>query len=241
MQIDIFTAFIAGLASFFAPCTFTTIPVFLTYISMELGEADSKKHIVLKNVIYYILGFTTVFVLLGIGFAGISRFLISNKALYIQLGGAFLILMALFILFGDKFKKLTFMYNSKKINLDMVKIGKNPFAPFLLGLVNAFSWSPCIGPILGGILFMASTNSNPVYGGFLLLIYSLGMTLPLLVFALFIERIKPRLKVIRKYGNYFYYAGAIMMLITGLLFLTGLYAPLSGLIYQFFAFANAAS
>jgi cytochrome c-type biogenesis protein len=238
MQLDLITAFVAGLASFFAPCTFTTLPVFLTYISMSAGN---KSKAIIRNISYYIAGFVLVFVLLGVGFAGISKQFISNKDLYIKIGGLFLVIMSLFILFGTRFKKLSFLFQNKKFTISVDRLGNNPLAPFLLGVTNAFSWSPCIGPILGSILFLASSHSQVWAGVLYLLVYAIGMTLPLLIFAAFFEKLLPKFHIVKKYAARIYYAGAVMILLIGISFLTGLYIPILNFMYQIFSFANSAS
>jgi len=245
MDVNIFTAFAAGLASFFAPCTLATLPIFLTNIASSSGEDlitnKGKKRIVLQKVGWYIGGFTITFMLLGIGVAGISRFFISNQELFMQFCGMILVILAIFILFGHRFRKLSFLYAERKMQVDVAKLGFSGLTPFILGVANGFSWTPCIGPMLGSILVLASSNASLVTGLFMMLIYSIGISTPMIIFAAFFDFFAPKIKLLLKYGNKIYKAGAIIVLITGILLLLGWYDDVASWLFQFINLANCAS
>ena len=229
MSVDIFTALFAGLASFLAPCSFVTIPIMLT--NLVTDEIGNKK-IAIKRVGLYAAGFSSTFTLLGLGVMGISRFFIINHELFSSICGAILVLMAMFMLFGHKLKKLSFMYSEKKFTFDFKKAGRGGITPFILGAANAFSWTPCIGPVLGAILMLAANNQSFIGGIFLLLAYSLGITIPLIIFVIFFDFFSGKIKLISKYGNIIYKVGAIMILIIGLMLVFGLYDDLTGVVIR---------
>jgi len=245
MQITIISVFLAGLANFFAPCTFATLPVFITFLSAQIGElSDSKaksnlkKHILLRNVALYILGFSLVFVLLGIGIYSISRTLVINRQVFVKLGGLFLIFSSLISLYGHKFKNISIIFaKSKKIVINPEKVN-SMMLPFVLGAVNSFSWTFCTGPIHGYIMYLASSQNTLLEGIFLLTIYTLSMSLPIVIFALFFERLLPFFKKISKYSRIIYKGGLISILIIGICFATGWYGPVFAFLTRLFRLIN---
>lgn len=185
MSIYFFVAsFFAGILAFFSSCAFILIPPFLGLISAPsediAADNSNKKFLVLKNTLFYVLGFSFIFVLLGFG-AGYFSQLFALQNLMVKIGGIILVIMGLFMI---GFLKFGFFLKNLKIKIPKSLFVKNKFNSFLLGGIFAFGWSPCVGPFLGSILTLAGYSGTALKGGILLLIFSLGMALPFIFTAL---------------------------------------------------------
>jgi cytochrome c-type biogenesis protein len=174
-------AFIAGLASFLSPCVLPLVPGYMSLISgasvEELQAGDNKlMKTVMLHSIMFILGFTLVFVTLGAAASGLGQ-LANQYKRYLTWAGAIMI-----IIFGLHLTgvfKIKALYADKRLH--SVKGGKSPIGAFLIGFAFAFGWTPCIGPILAGILTLAASSENFGKGVFLLWIYSMGLAVPFLI------------------------------------------------------------
>ncbi len=238
-EVSIITAFLSGLVTFFAPCTFVTLPAFISYISTEaLSSEDdlkNKKRKMLISALLYSAGFILVFTLLGLTASAVGLSMISNKENLQRIGGFLMIFAGLFILFGDKIKSLSFVFNEKKISLDKVKRGKFIF-PFIIGVTSAFAWTPCIGPVLGSILFLAGASSeSPLQGAFLLFVHSLGITIPFIIMTILFEQALPLIKKLGKYTKTLYKIGGFIIILVGISLLFGFYTDISAFVYKTFA------
>ena len=205
-NISFVVAFLAGLFSFISPCVFPLIPSYLSYISGlsmdKLLENKSRqaKSITIKHSLSFILGFTTVFVLLGVFSTAIGSLL--HSIWLMRIAGVFIVIMGLFILGAfNKIKFLSFMNADANINIKNKPLGL--IGSVLIGVVFAAAWTPCIGPILASILFIASTMHKTVLGAELLFIYAMGLAVPFFIssvslnlFLSAFKRIRPFIKTI---------------------------------------------
>ena len=209
-NVSFLVAFLAGLFSFISPCVFPLIPSYLSYISglsvKELtGDEPSSgkikaKFIAVKHSLMFILGFTAVFVLLGVFSSAVGSLL--HSIWLMRIAGIFIIVMGLFILGAfNKIKFLSFMNADANINIKNKPLGLIGSA--LVGVVFAAAWTPCIGPILASILFIASTMHNTAAGAELLFIYAMGLAVPFFIssvslnlFLSAFKRIRPFIKTI---------------------------------------------
>ncbi|MEG0830499.1 MAG: cytochrome c biogenesis protein CcdA [Anaerovoracaceae bacterium] len=215
--IYISTVFIAGIVSFFSPCIVPLLPVYFSIFASQespsLAPKNNKLQTVLKSAIF-VAGISLCFVLLGFG-AGAFGQLINSKWTMIIVGG---IVVALGI-------HQTGLINIKWLNYEKkIKI-KNPqskgyLSIFLLGLTFSFGWTPCIGPVLGAILGISAAGSQPLYGGLLMAVYSLGFLIPFLVLAIFLDLLLSKVKKINKYLGKIKIAGGIIIIIMGVLLMT---------------------
>ncbi|MCB9803662.1 sulfite exporter TauE/SafE family protein [Candidatus Nomurabacteria bacterium] len=227
IDVTFITAFTAGLLTFFAPCTFVALPTFLAYITnnatMEDPDSGGRRFRVMRSTLLYAVGFILVFTLLGYSASSISRSLNLNKDLLTQIGGVLIILLGSFVLFGEKIKGLQFLFREKKIGVDKLsRFAGSSIYPFILGFVTAIAWTPCVGPILGGILLLAGTQSDtPAQGAFLLTIHGIGIMVPFLVIALLFDRASGIVKKYAKYTKKIHTISGYLLLIIGLLMLTG--------------------
>jgi cytochrome c-type biogenesis protein len=241
-EISFFVAFFAGLATFFAPCTFVALPTFLTYIagqSLSPDQVTDKKFNskVLISTLIYISGFLFVFTILGLSTSYIGFHLNKQSDLFERIGGFIIILFGLFIVFGDKIKPLRFLYKEQKINFEVKSVKNTLLFPFVIGLTNAFAWTPCIGPILGGILLLsASTAQEKMFqGAGLLFVYGLGLSIPFILIAIFFGFSQKIVKKINgKILNNIYKITGLLMIFMGIAILFGFSDQLFAYLYRFF-------
>lgn len=179
--LSIPVAFLAGVISFFAPCVVPLLPAYLSYVAgvsikelKEKGYKPFRKKLILSSLIY-VLGFSLVFMLLG-GIAGNLGLALRLHSRKIGIAGGLLMVFFGLELLG--LIKSPFIAKERKAKLPQWAQDLGYFKPFLLGIIFAAAWTPCIGPILGAILVLATTGGSPLTGALLLFVYSLGISLP---------------------------------------------------------------
>ncbi|MDE2213301.1 MAG: sulfite exporter TauE/SafE family protein [Patescibacteria group bacterium] len=177
-------AFIAGILMFLAPCTLPIVPGYLAFIA-GTPEGGRARFRVFYNALAFVVGFTLIFVLFGTfaallgGSIGLWRYTLS------RLAGLLLILFGLTMLGIFRLPVLSGTWQTRMPRF--LSLG-HPQSSFIMGALFALGWSPCIGPILGTILFLASASTTAAQGALLLFIFSLGLSLPFLLFALLLDR-----------------------------------------------------
>jgi len=196
LEISVFVSFLAGLISFFSPCVLPILPVYFSLMMNTDTLVIKEKTPILLSSIFFILGFSLIFILLGISITGVFSFLLVNKPLFTLIGGLIILFFSLQLL---GFLKLQFLQREWRSNFVL----SLPFlGPFFLGMAFSFGWSPCIGPILGAILTYAATTQD-IKGSFILLTgFSAGMALPFLLIGLFWEKALNVIKRFKKLSQY---------------------------------------
>lgn len=197
MEINILVVFLAGMGTFLTPCIIPLVPTYLSYINgMILGEKQSgrQKFKVILHTLFFILGFGTSFLLLQIllfNFTNFASKLIGNNILNMIFGGI-IIVMGLHML---GIFKITKMYSEKRINFNFIR--RNLGTSYLFGFAFGFGWTPCMGPVLFAVMSYLA-NSGTVWIGMLYIwIYTFGLGLPFMIFALFLNKIN-KLDFIKK-------------------------------------------
>ena len=212
--ISIGTAFIAGILSFISPCVLPLVPAYISYITgSSIKEIDKNKKStlkVLKKSLMFVLGFSTIFILLGITATSISQFLYEYKNIFNKIAGIILIILGINLMWIIKIKWL-YKGNSK---IDIGKLNNNSF---LIGLAFGFGWTPCVGTILAGILVYAGNMDTILQGTILLIAYSLGLGFPFILTALFIDKILKITKNITKHGQLISIITGTLIVILGIL------------------------
>ena len=214
-MIELFIAFGAGLISFLSPCVLPLIPGYVSFISGNtLNEILEKKKIDLLPLIVFSLGFSFVFIIFGATASFLGQILLQNSQILRSIAGVIIIIFSLQLIgvLNIKFLNVEKKFYTKKSN--------NIFFVFIVGMAFGFGWTPCIGPILGSILALASTEET-IYKAILLLsFYSLGLAIPFILsgylmqkFLLFSKNFKRNINLVTK-------GGGIILLITGILILT---------------------
>src|SRR4030042_6047763 len=188
MLIEIFIALLAGLFSFFSPCVLPIVPGYISFITgiglEKLVDADEKKNSrrIIFSSLFFIAGFSLIFILLGASASIIGSFLQSHMSLISIIAGIGIIIFGLHMI---GIFKITYLYREKKVHQEY----KNPgfIRSFLAGLFFAFGWTPCIGPVLSAILTLAAVSENFTRGILLLSFYAVGLAIPFFLAAIFLK------------------------------------------------------
>ena len=232
-MIEIFIAFGAGLISFLSPCVLPLIPGYIAYISgSSLNELLEKKDVNLLPIILFTFGFSIVFIIFGASATYLGKFLLSNSFPLRIIAGVIIIFFSLHIIGIINIKFLNY---EKKIYADR---NNTIFSSILIGMAFAFGWTPCIGPILGSILILASTTENIGKGILLLSSYSLGLAIPFILSGYLIQKFILLSKNIKKKMNVITKAGGILLFLTGILILTNQLQVLGFYILEFIPILN---
>lgn len=228
-NVSIFVAVSAGIVSFLSPCILPLIPSYMAFITgISLDELSHEKNlkrvrsIVILNSLLFILGFSLVFILLGASATFLGKFLARNIRWFEIIGGVLVILLGLHF---AGVLKIKFLEREKKIHFEEKPLGL--LGTVAVGMAFGAGWMPCVGPILGTILTMATTTQDVGRGVILLVFYSLGLGIPFLVSGLVVHRFFEYFKTLRKYFKLITAAGGVLLVVVGLLLITGYFSALS--------------
>ena len=214
-MIEIFIAFGAGLLSFLSPCVLPLIPGYISYVSgSSLNELLEKKEINLIPTILFVFGFSLIFIFFGATATTIGKLLLKNSNELRIVAGIVIIILSLHIL---KVINIKFLNYEKRVHSE---INQGFFAPILIGMAFAFGWTPCIGPMLGSILILASTTESISQGVILLSFYSLGLGIPFILSGYLIQKFILISKNLKKKMNVIEKTGGTLLLLTGFLIIT---------------------
>lgn len=232
-NVTLLAAFGAGLLSFISPCVLPLIPGYLSYISgLSLDEMrgtpavaagtavavavrpGARRQVILSSLAF-ILGFSLVFVSLGAAASAIGQFLAERQALFNRIAGAVIIVFGLHTM---GVLRIEWLYQEKRVQTSRKPAGF--LGAGLVGIAFAFGWTPCIGPILAGILALASSQDTVGHGVRLLAVYSLGLGVPFLATALMIDRFFGAMGRIRKHYHTIEIVSGVLLVIIGVLIFT---------------------
>jgi cytochrome c-type biogenesis protein len=221
-NITVFTAFAAGLISFLSPCVLPLVPGYISIISgfsLEQLKLESQKpaltRAVFLNSVLFIVGFSITFISLGASASWLGQMLLSKMTLLYRIAGVIIIIFGLHLL---GIFKINFLYRDKRFH-NVAKPG-GAWGALVLGLAFAFGWTPCIGPILAGILTIASTKQTIMEGVFLLGTYSLGLGIPFLMTSLGLNRFLAFYGRFKKHFRAVELASGALVIVVGVLILT---------------------
>ncbi len=214
-MIEPLISFGAGLLSFLSPCVLPLIPGYISYVSGQpLQEVINSKKINIFPLILFCFGFSTVFIIFGASASLLGKLFLQNSEILRILAGIIIVIFSL---------QLIGIINIPYLNFEKrfdAKKSKNIFFPYIIGLAFGFGWTPCIGPILGSILALASIEETLAKAVILLIFYSLGLALPFVLSGYLIQRFLLLSKNFKKNINLISKIGGITLLITGVLILT---------------------
>lgn len=213
--------FLGGFLTFLSPCVLPLIPIYLVMLLGSIPEKAGTKDRLAAffTTLFFVLGFTLVFVLMGLSATYIGQALITHRDLFEQLGGLLVILLGLKFMgyLNIPFLDMDIRPDASRFNTRFKYLNA-----FILGFAFAFGWSPCVGPILGAVLtYTSMTTANPIHGAFMLLVYSMGFALPLLLLSLFVDQTAKLIAGIRRYGGVIERVTGGLAVLVGLLLLTG--------------------
>ena len=213
-------AFIAGLLSFLSPCVLPIVPPSLAFIAgvsfQEIEEGGKASMRVLRAAIFFVLGFTTVFVALGLSASAIGQFLRDYRDEVAFVAGL------LFIVLGLHFLgvfRIALLYREARVQPRGRPLGV--FGAYVAGLAFAFGWTPCVGPVLSSILFIAGGQDTVLQGGLLLLAYALGIGLPFIIAAAFLQRFQGFMQRFRKHLGLMEKIIGVFLILAGVLIMSG--------------------
>ncbi|HCX64736.1 MAG TPA: cytochrome c biogenesis protein CcdA [Eubacteriaceae bacterium] len=214
-NIGLFVAFTGGLLSFISPCVIPLVPAYVGYLTGSMVKDTTQKTDILPKALGFVLGFSFIFVLLGISVTSISALFIQNQELFQKIGGVFVIIMGIHVTGLIKIRSLN-VENRPFFN----KIGKKPLGSIVMGMAFATGWTPCIGPILSSILIFAGSTATVSQGALLLIAYSLGLAIPFIVVALLMDQFQAGFKKFSKYLPLVSIISGILLIIMGILIFT---------------------
>ena len=230
-EVSIIISFVAGILTFLSPCALPLFPSYITYITgrsfedqKASGPSSNIKRITAAHSLFFILGFSIVFILMGITFAYLGSFFGIKRILLERIGGVLIILFGLHIsgLFSIKALNLDkrLVYNRKKIGY---------LSSILIGMAFAVGWTPCVGPILSSILIYASTLESLPRAIVLLVFYSLGLGVPFFIASLAINQFLFIFNRFKAFMKFVPIVTGTFLVIIGVLLFTGQFSRLSGI------------
>jgi len=231
MNTTLSIAFLAGLVSFLSPCVLPLIPGYISYISgTSLNKiTDKKRNLIVVKTIFFTLGFSFVFIALGSTASLIGKFFLINSNIFRIVAGVIIIFFSLQIM-----EIINFKFMNKDIRIFTDKYSNSLAFPLLVGAAFGFGWTPCIGPILGSILALASIEENINKSILLLSFYSLGLAIPFIISGVLIDKFLFFSKNFRKYISAIIKGGGAILLLTGIAILTGQLQILGFFILKYF-------
>lgn len=213
------TVFLGGILSFMSPCILPLLPVYFSMFAAEATEGQASKsksrriRIILKTLLF-VSGVSTTFIILGFG-AGQFSALINNRYFLIGMG-AIVIVLGIHQTGLINIKMLNF---EKRIQMKK-KAKSNYISIYLLGLTFSFGWTPCIGPILTGVLSLAASGNNSTWGAILMAIYSLGFAVPFIIISFFAEILLSKIKKLNKHLHLIKVVGGVIIILMGVLLMS---------------------
>ena len=227
--------FLEGMLSFLSPCVLPLLPVYISYLAgngKEIDENGNIKYIrkkVFANTILFVLGISFAFFILGMSFTAIGSFFKENTQVFTTIAGIFIILMG-FVQLGVI--KFTFLEKEYKIKTKNNIKKMTPLLAFIFGFTFSFAWTPCIGPALASVLMLASSSESALQGNLLVLVYTIGFAIPFLLVGFFTTELLNLLKKYQKALKYTIKISAVILIIIGVLTLTGTYERINTYLNQ---------
>ena len=215
-DVGFLIAFIGGIASFLAPCIIPLLPTYITTLAGSSIDEVKQDRLVKRrlylNSLMFILGFSLVFVLLGISATFISRIFLRNQTLFRKIGGIIIIIFGLHLL---GVFKISWLLKTKSFNYETKNI--TAAKAFILGMAFSIGWNPCSSPILSAILIYAGSAQTVWLGGGLLAVYALGLAVPFLLITVFIGYFSEHLHKFNKHLAKVHKVSGILLIIMGIL------------------------
>jgi len=221
----------AGILSFLSPCVLPLVPPYLCFLGgvtidqMTDEDSDQTRQMtkrVFKAAIFFVLGFSTVFIALGATASALGQLVADYLDFLSKAAGVVIIILGIHFI---GIVKIPFLYRDTRIQTEAQP--SSLFGAYIIGLAFAFGWTPCVGPVLAAILFVAGSEDSVSYGVSLLAVYSAGLGIPFLAAAL---AVKPFMGFMKKFRNHMQTIErviGVLLVLTGMMFLTGTFSKLS--------------
>ena len=228
VSVSLVTVFVQGILSFFSPCVLPLLPLYLGYLSGSMGDAQgaqTSKVKTLVNTLFFVIGISAAFFLLALGMTALGQALHQYQKIIIQVGGILIIAFGLFQL--GVFRPMA-LEQDRRIRFPLQKLAMSPLVALVFGFTFSFAWTPCVGPALASVLVMAGSADTALQGFALIGLYTLGFVLPFLAVALFAGVLLQLFQKHRNVVRYTVKVGGALLVVIGLLMVTGWMDTLSG-------------
>ena len=228
VSVSLVTVFVQGILSFFSPCVLPLLPLYLGYLSGSMGDAQgaqTSKVKTLVNTLFFVIGISAAFFLLALGMTALGQALHQYQKIIIQVGGILIIAFGLFQL--GVFRPMA-LEQDRRIRFPLQKLAMSPLVALVFGFTFSFAWTPCVGPALASVLLMAGSADTALQGFALIGLYTLGFVLPFLAVALFAGVLLQLFQKHRNVVRYTVKVGGALLVVIGLLMVTGWMDTLSG-------------
>jgi cytochrome c-type biogenesis protein len=227
--LGLFVAFAAGLLSFLSPCVLPLVPSYIGFLTgMSLPEMSGRRRVALGHALLFVLGFSLVFILLGASATALGRALNYYQIWLQRIGGVLIIGFGLVCLGVIRVGAPT---RERRVQVEQKPVGYLGSA--LVGMAFAAGWTPCIGPVLGGILGLAATSHDVSRGMLLLAVYSAGLAVPFLIAAVALESFLSWFQRFRQFLPWVMRVSGVLLIFVGVLMVTGEFTRLAGWLQQF--------
>jgi cytochrome c-type biogenesis protein len=221
--LGILVAFAAGLLSFLSPCVLPLVPSYIGFLTgMTLSEMTGRRRVALLHALLFVAGFSLIFIILGASATALGRALNHYQVWLQRVGGVLIILFGLLCL---GVFKVPLLGQERRVHLERKPLGYLGSA--LVGMAFAAGWTPCIGPVLGGILGMAATSSDASRGMLLLGFYSAGLALPFLIAAAALESFLNWFQRFRRFLPWVMRVSGVLLILVGVLLVSGEFTRLA--------------
>ncbi len=231
IDVNIGVAFLAGLASFLAPCVLPMVPVYLGYLSgyaVAHGEVRTRRErlYLVLHAVFFVIGFTVVFVAMGVAAGSLGRFLRGAWVHY--LGGLIIIIFGLTLM---EVLYIPFLYQEAKLEVERKKEW-GYLSSLLIGMVFAAGWTPCVGPALASILMLSANQTTAMQGALLLAAYSAGVGVPFILSALLVDYLSGWLQKVNRYLPMIQKATGALLVILGIIVFTNSFSLIGDLMQK---------
>lgn len=232
VSVPVLTVFIQGLLSFFSPCVLPLIPLYIGYLSGgtrtvgEDGRVYFSRKKVMVNTLFFVIGVSFTFFLLGFGASVLGNFFKGSQTMFARVGGILIVLFGLYQL--GAFGKSKTLSREHRLPFNLNTLAMSPWTALVMGFTFSFAWTPCVGPALSSVLLMSASASTKVWGFVLIGVYTLGFVLPFLAVGVFSTTL---LDLFKKHSNAVKYTvkvGGILMVLMGLMMFTGKMNAITG-------------
>ena len=236
VSIPMITVFLQGILSFLSPCVLPIIPLYMGYLSggtllvNEDGSKEFSQKKVIINTLFFIIGVSFAFFLLGLGFSAIGKFFTEYQMIFSRVGGILVIMLGLMQL-GVLDKLFKGREYKLPIKLNVLKM--NPITALMMGFVFSFAWTPCVGPALSTVLIMISSASSTTNGILLMGVYTLGFTIPFMLVGIFTTKCLNFFKTHRSIVAHTVKIGGALMILMGIMMFTGIMNNITGYLSTF--------
>ncbi len=230
--VPVLTVFVQGLLSFFSPCVLPLVPLYVSYLAGgaktvdENGTIHYPRRRVLVNTLFFVIGVSFTFFVLGFGFSALGRFFSDSRTLFARISGIIMVLFGLYQL--GVFGRSTAIEREHRLPFRLDRWAMNPITALVLGFTFSFAWTPCVGPTLGSVLLMASSATSSAAGFGLIGVYTLGFVLPFLAVGLFTGAVLGFFKKHQSVVKYTVKVGGALLVLMGIMTFTGFMNGITG-------------